>query len=354
MSREQSPPEISQSLQQHIVPAGDKPDKEPFSIRKYVLASRQKHIIHNWPFPEKFLHLCLKHGITNVLPPLEHHHLAPNSLRGGARFTCSPSNKENVGSSQNIIGQDVTGLEKVSKEGCSLDSDVNSSQNNGQDAMDREKVTKEASSLDSDVNSSQNIGLDTTDQVNVSKKGCSLDSDVTILKVSSQDCQVSPSNNGCKNEISSDVASNSQASANIQTSLVHVHGSDKMTKSAKKFMLMRKRGRVKSKKKSMVDVLAVAKPCTLEELLRINRLYCGLNKPLEDDGVKEMEQVTNLEHHSNSDITEEYSNKKLQTDGGEGTDINMLDLKKLVVKFKFNGQKSDSSEVNHEESETFL
>ncbi|KAL5542883.1 hypothetical protein UlMin_010593 [Ulmus minor] len=326
MSQEQNPLEILQSPQQKIVPAGDKPDKEPFSIRKYVLASRQKDIIHNWPFPEKFLHLCLKHGITNVLPPLEPHHLAPNSFSGAARFTCSPSNNENVGSSQNI----------------------------GQDAMDQEKVSKEGCSLESDVNSSENIGQDTTDQEKVSKRGCSLDSDVTILKVSNQDCQVSLSNNGFKNEISSDVASNNQASANIQTSLVYVRRSDKKTNSAKKFTLKRKRGRVKSKKKSMVDVLAVAKPCTLEELLRINRLYNGLSKPLKDEGVKEMEQETNLEHHSNSDLTEECSNKKLQPDGGEGTDINMLGRKKLVVKFKFNGQKSDSSEVNHEERDSLV
>ncbi|XP_074292984.1 uncharacterized protein LOC141619860 isoform X1 [Silene latifolia] len=42
-----------------------------FSIRDYVFSARNKDISTNWPFSEKNLQLCLKHGVKNVLPPFQ-------------------------------------------------------------------------------------------------------------------------------------------------------------------------------------------------------------------------------------------------------------------------------------------
>ncbi|XP_008805510.2 uncharacterized protein LOC103718455 [Phoenix dactylifera] len=42
-----------------------------FSIRDYVFTSRSKGIGTNWPFPQELLQLCLKHGISDLLPPFE-------------------------------------------------------------------------------------------------------------------------------------------------------------------------------------------------------------------------------------------------------------------------------------------
>ncbi|XP_010928187.1 uncharacterized protein [Elaeis guineensis] len=42
-----------------------------FSIRDYVFTSRSKGIETNWPFPEQLLQLCLKHGVSDLLPPFE-------------------------------------------------------------------------------------------------------------------------------------------------------------------------------------------------------------------------------------------------------------------------------------------
>ncbi|KAH9602283.1 hypothetical protein KSS87_015444 [Heliosperma pusillum] len=42
-----------------------------FSIRDYVFSARNKDINTNWPFSEKNLQLCLKHGVKNVLPPFQ-------------------------------------------------------------------------------------------------------------------------------------------------------------------------------------------------------------------------------------------------------------------------------------------
>lgn len=42
-----------------------------FSIRDFVFAARNKDISLNWPFSQKNLQLCLKHGVKDVLPPFQ-------------------------------------------------------------------------------------------------------------------------------------------------------------------------------------------------------------------------------------------------------------------------------------------
>ncbi|KAG8386570.1 hypothetical protein BUALT_Bualt03G0162100 [Buddleja alternifolia] len=42
-----------------------------FSIRDYVFDTRGKDIKTNWPFSQKNLQLCLKHGVEDVLPPFQ-------------------------------------------------------------------------------------------------------------------------------------------------------------------------------------------------------------------------------------------------------------------------------------------
>ena len=102
---------------------------------------------------------------------------------------------------------------------------------------------------------------------------------------------------------------------------------------AKRLRNKRKRRKGKRKKRSMVDILAAAKPCTLEDLLRINRLCCGLSKPFENE-IKRTEQMTD---NSKSELTEEDSNEKLQTDDCDAADVDMLAGNRWVVKFKLNG-----------------
>lgn len=42
-----------------------------FSIRDYVFSTRSKDITNNWPFSQEKLQVCLKHGMTEVLPPFQ-------------------------------------------------------------------------------------------------------------------------------------------------------------------------------------------------------------------------------------------------------------------------------------------
>ncbi|KAM0932331.1 hypothetical protein DsansV1_C46g0241671 [Dioscorea sansibarensis] len=44
-----------------------------FSIRDYVFNLRNEDIKKNWPFPQKFLQVCLKHDVKDLLPPFESH-----------------------------------------------------------------------------------------------------------------------------------------------------------------------------------------------------------------------------------------------------------------------------------------
>lgn len=251
------------------------------------------------------MQICLKHGINDVLPPLEPHHLAIQSLRGSQRSNCSQQSKENASGSY---------------------------QNNHQNTVEQEEILKEECNLRSNEMVSKFCGPD------------------FHLPVS---CNT---NNHEENDhhLSSDVASNNivsrdQPSANIPSSLLHVHDPcDKTMSLTKRLRLKRKRkkGKGKHKKKSMVDVLAVAKPCTFEQLCRINSLCCSLStQPLQHE-VKERKEINNVELSCESELTKEGLNNRLQADDSDNTDVNMSGRKKWVVKFKFTGHSSSSWNVN--------
>lgn len=64
--------------------------------RDYVFGARSKDIKKNWPFSQRNLQLCLKHGVKDVLPPFQ----SLDSVREGsgrrcAAGTCLPD-KENI------------------------------------------------------------------------------------------------------------------------------------------------------------------------------------------------------------------------------------------------------------------
>ncbi|MQL82933.1 hypothetical protein Taro_015417 [Colocasia esculenta] len=49
----------------------DQAKQPPFSIRDYVFAGRSKDVGINWPFPQQYLQLFMKHGVRELLPPFE-------------------------------------------------------------------------------------------------------------------------------------------------------------------------------------------------------------------------------------------------------------------------------------------
>ncbi|CAI9756765.1 unnamed protein product [Fraxinus pennsylvanica] len=74
-------------------------DLSKFSIRDYVLNTRSKDIQTNWPFSQKKLQLCLKHGVTNLLPPFQSLDYARNSSIEKCDVGSITSDRESISNS---------------------------------------------------------------------------------------------------------------------------------------------------------------------------------------------------------------------------------------------------------------
>ncbi|XP_062108080.1 uncharacterized protein LOC133818961 [Humulus lupulus] len=296
-------------------------------MREYVLASRQKDIFHNWPFPDKFLQIFLKHGIDNVLPPFDPHLLAIQSLRGNhLRKNCSQQNKENAGGSYDNLHQITVEEEQILKDECNLKSG---------------ETISNICCPDFPLSSSSNTSKHEENDPHLS-------SDVT----------------------SNDIVSRDQPSANIPSSFLHVPDLCDNTVSSPKGLQLKcimDKGKEKHRKNSVTDVLAEAQPCRKEDPCRIGRSHYGLRKRPHEHSVKARKKITRVEHgiegrnqdtkehcierrnfftkaegSCESEVTEEGLNDKLQADDSDGAEIRMLSSTRWVVRFKIRGSSSTS------------
>ncbi|CAA7062604.1 unnamed protein product [Microthlaspi erraticum] len=55
----------------HLTNSSDELGQSSFSIRDYAFSYRTKNIKKSWPFSSTSLQLCLKHGLTDPLPPIQ-------------------------------------------------------------------------------------------------------------------------------------------------------------------------------------------------------------------------------------------------------------------------------------------
>ncbi|EXC14266.1 hypothetical protein L484_021765 [Morus notabilis] len=290
--------EVLQSLQ--------KPDFKSFSIRQYVLAYRQKDFFHNWPFPEKYLQMCLSHGINDALPPFEPHHIAIESIRGLRRLNCSRQSKQSIASPVHRIHQTTVDQEAISKEECNLI-----------------KADETVSNICGDAKEDRHLSL------------------------SSNTCEHEDNDNHLISDVTSSIiVSKNQPSAAMSGSLLHDHQCNETMNSTKRLRVKRRRHKGRHKKKSVVDILSVAKPCTYEDPLKMKNLYCGLSKP-DERMVEEIEEVTDMEK---SELTEDCLNYKLHTGNCEG-DIDTLNGKERIANLKFSGCSSNSCNMDPEKNE---
>ncbi|KAF6176438.1 hypothetical protein GIB67_010075 [Kingdonia uniflora] len=173
-----------------------------FSIRDYVAAAREKSICHNWPFPEEYLKLCMKHGVTRVLPPFE---ACDSPMR-------SPSWKKDACNTYSLDDQEhVDSVSKSCLENI-YEKEINSV---GNDAYIDEAV-------------------------------CKISEPMYLLSLSTN-----------KYEHGEESGLNSETSLQ-PLDLEHV----------KWLSCKRKKRKGKSKKRSMVDIIAKAKPCSMEDVER--------------------------------------------------------------------------------------
>ncbi|XP_050368568.1 uncharacterized protein LOC126786706 [Argentina anserina] len=66
-----------------------------FSIRDYVFTARRKDLKTNWPFSQKNLQRCMKHGVKDVLPPFQSLDSVRNQPRK-IRCTVEDENRSNL------------------------------------------------------------------------------------------------------------------------------------------------------------------------------------------------------------------------------------------------------------------
>lgn len=77
-----------------------------------------------------------------------------------------------------------------------------------------------------------------------------------------------------------------------------------------------RRRKAKLKKRLMVDILAVAKPCSLEDVCEMNRENADTNAAAEK-GLRGVKQASTADHGCNSEFEEDCSNQKLEIHGYE-------------------------------------
>lgn len=258
-----------------------------FSIRQYVLAAREKDVSCNWPFPEKYLRVCQKHGISNLLPTLEPLVLATNQSH---------------------------------KEGLSLN-------------YTQEEI----------INADYVISIDGHKE-NI--EGCDLNSEV-----SSQACNLSLSSDICKhkenNSLSSDIVhvpGSPEIQLSTTTPSLHPHfvQSTEALTSTKRSKHKQRKCKRKRKKRSMVDIFAVAKRCTLEGMDGINELGCGSMNYLEVNR-EGGGQLLHVEHGRKSKVTDGSLRKhpmddeslgKHEIDDNEASHSKLSGNKRLILKIK--------------------
>ncbi|XP_060189465.1 uncharacterized protein LOC132618428 [Lycium barbarum] len=251
----------------------DNNNNNKFSIRDYVFRTRRKDIKTNWPFSQENLQLCLKHGATDLLPPFH------ESVKGCAVDNRS-TDKDNIVTSH-------------AKEHVKLDDDPVSTslpklavdyRNINSSGSDREKVfrstiTSQSCSESAERNRCSGKGLlpsmsnKSGSTVQPPAKKCKLivkfgdrnvEEDTTTNSFMVSEAMASKVCPVCKTFTSS---SNTTLNAHIDQCLSGESSTVKWTASPKVI----KHYKIKPKKtRSMVDIYATAKSCTLEDLDRRN------------------------------------------------------------------------------------
>ncbi|XP_050373917.1 uncharacterized protein LOC126791501 [Argentina anserina] len=308
----QPPPEQPQ------LASNAKPENPPFFLRQHVLACRQRDVISNWPFPKKYLHLCLSYGIKEVLPPLESHKSALQSIRGVVSSNCAQQEDKADDLFQNkSLGTVVPENERE----CVLNTEPSLSEISIQYCP--------SSPPNRSHEREQN-------ETNLSSEVAS--SSIFICSTGQPSATVSNSRRKKKNGFSPHIGSSSsvivstdQPSTSIQTTTT--------LSSIRQQSRKERRRNGKLKKRTMAAILDVAKPSTLEDLLRIKRLCCVSGDPFELDG-EEKKCIIDDENNCESDLTKDNSIEKLEEEC-EAANLSTQSRQRLVVKFNFSGCKSN-------------
>ncbi|XP_009794419.1 uncharacterized protein [Nicotiana sylvestris] len=122
-----------------------------FSLRDYVFRSRRKDIKTNWPFSQKNLQLCLKHGVTDFLPPFQ-------SVKGCAVDNCSIDKDKTFDQEEHVkVDDDPRCMSKLAADHRNI-----SASRSDKEKVIRSTITSHScSEIDSDPTAERNPSLET-------------------------------------------------------------------------------------------------------------------------------------------------------------------------------------------------
>lgn len=267
-----------------------------FCIRDYVFAARNKDIDTNWPFSQRNLQLCLKHGLKDLLPPFQ----SLDSVRNGSFNTCpAVLDKRNISTSDGEPSHhcdDAQWKEKIARGGHT---DLNSSRSGGDTDFPSTTTSNSISEIDSvptkRISSSPVQTSTSKASVQVEAVGGSLASPPEISNTKKQ-----PLTKKCRlivklstvpdHSSAEDIASNCTTLSEVMTSktcpvcktfssssntTLNAHIDQCLSVESTFNWISHSstttKSRIKPRKmRSMVDICATAPSCTLEELDRRN------------------------------------------------------------------------------------
>ncbi|CAH2069772.1 unnamed protein product [Thlaspi arvense] len=212
-----------------------------FSIRDYAFSHRTKNINESWPFSSTSLHLCLKHGLSDPLPPIQ-----PLGSVIIPTVTTPPLQTTNI----THIVEAISSKGKLEKLGSNHTlAETKQGFENGLLASGSKSETQVAIA---NKNQRKKCGL-------IVKPGACVDSGSKEDLMALRTCPI------CKTFSS---ASNTTLNAHIDQCLSVDSEQQQQPQPISKASKPRNKPRLKVK--SMIDIYATAKACTLEDLDRRN------------------------------------------------------------------------------------
>ncbi|KAA8527134.1 hypothetical protein F0562_008637 [Nyssa sinensis] len=335
-----------------------------FSIRDYVFGARSKDINTNWPFSQKNLQLCLKHGVKDLLPPFQ----PLDSVRHQSVERCAVESplldKEYIGSSDGGPSRPSDHFDTVNEKLATDCVNINSIGSEGDKEFPSTIISQSQSEIDSvPTNRTPCLALETDNllespagKTEVVASPASQKNESTAQPPAKK-CRLivklSSNTDPCSNE---DITSNHMAFSEAMTSKVcpvcktfssssnttlnaHIdqclsaESTIKWTANAKVI-----KHRIKPRKtRLMVDIYTTAPQCTLEDLDRRNGTNWATNSsmPTQESGMCSEEKKQGA------------LSVNVEATGDEGAVYIDANGRKLRILSKFNESSASEAVVNH-------
>ncbi|KZV42315.1 hypothetical protein F511_40866 [Dorcoceras hygrometricum] len=227
-----------------------------FSIRDYVSSARGKDIKISWPFSEKNLQLCLKNGVTDVLPPFQSLAIVRNPSRMRSAYVKLPAPSNKILSSGFQEGNEFESTTRPSH------TDINSVPLIKASCSKPEAVGSYAEKPESSAPASRKVEKSTQNSSKNCKLIVKLSRIAELPSIEHSEAMASKVCPVCKTFSSS---SNTTLNAHIDQCLSEVSTMDWTSNSKVS------KHRIKPRKtRLMMDIYSTALHCTLEDLDRRN------------------------------------------------------------------------------------